>query len=327
MNPINRGVLLFNLGGPETLQAVRPFLYNLFSDPGIVRIKSDILRKTLAWLIAAVRHKKSENLYRQIGGGSPLRRITEEQAAALGLRLNAMGFPTRIYVGMRCWNPSIDEAVERILQDGITRLVLLPLFPQYSVTTTGSCLQYFDALQQRLGLKGRMEIFSADSWFDEPLYVESMADVIWQGLMRFSSRGAETIHLLYSAHSIPERYVRQGDPFLEQTHRSVDLINEQLDNAFPSTLAFQSKIGPVKWLGPSTKNTLAEMGRKRIGKVLAVPVSFVSDHIETLQEIGIAYRDLARQSGVGEFHRADAPNLHPRFIDALAHIAARTGRF
>jgi ferrochelatase len=327
MNPINRGVLLFNLGGPETLQAVRPFLYNLFSDPGIVRIKSDILRKTLAWFIAAVRHKKSEDLYRQIGGGSPLRRITEEQAAALSLRLKAMGFPTRIYVGMRCWNPSIDEAVERILRDGITRLVLLPLFPQYSVTTTGSCLKYFDILQQKLGLKSRMEIFSVDSWFDEPLYVESMADVIWQGLMRFSSKGTETIHLLYSAHSIPERYVRQGDPFLEQTRRSVDLINKQLDNAFPSTLAFQSKIGPVKWLGPSTKDTLAEMGRKRIGKVLAVPISFVSDHIETLQEIGMAYRDLARQSGIGEFQRADAPNLHPRFIDALAHIAARTGRF
>ncbi|MBN2319774.1 MAG: ferrochelatase [Acidobacteria bacterium] len=324
---MKRGVLLFNLGGPETLQAVRPFLYNLFSDPEIIRIKSDILRKTLAWLIAAARHKKSENLYRQIGGGSPLRRITEEQAAALSLRLNAMGFPTRVYIGMRCWNPSIDEAVERILQDGITRLVLLPLFPQYSVTTTGSCLKYFDILKQRFGLKDRMEIFSVDAWFDEPTYVESMADVIWQGLMRFSSKGAEAVHLLYSAHSIPERYVKAGDPFLEQTRKSVNLINEQLDNAFPSTLAFQSKIGPVKWIGPSTKSVLEEMGRKRIGKVLTVPISFISDHIETLQEIGIAYRDLALHSGIGEFHRADAPNLHPKFIDALARIACRTGCF
>jgi ferrochelatase len=324
---MKRGVLLFNLGGPEKLEAVRPFLYNLFSDPEIIRIKSDVLRKALAWLIAAVRHKKSENLYRQIGGGSPLRKITEEQAGALGLRLNAMGFPTRIYIGMRCWNPSIDAAVEKILQDGITRLVLLPLFPQFSVTTTGSCLKYFDVLDKKLGLRNRMEIFSVESWHEEPMYVESMADIIWQGQMRFSSKRSETIHLLYSAHSIPERYVREGDPFLDQTRQSVQLINEQLDNAFPSTLAFQSKVGPVKWLGPSTKDVLEEMGRNRVGKVLAVPISFVSEHIETLQEIDIAYRDLALHSGIGEFHRADAPNLHPKFIDALARIAARTGRF
>lgn len=172
-----------------------------------------------------------------------------------------------------------------------------------------------------------MEIFAVNSWFEEPLYVESMVDVIRQGLERFSSDGEETVHLLYSAHSIPERYVAEGDPFLEQTRRSVALINEKLNNAYPSTLAFQSKVGPVKWLGPSTKDILVEMGKKRTGKVLTIPVSFVSDHIETLQEIDIAYRELALQSGVGEFHRADSLNLHPQFIDALATIACRTGRF
>jgi ferrochelatase len=324
---MKRGVLLFNLGGPETIQDVRPFLYNLFSDPEIIRIKSDVPRKILAWCIASVRHKKSEKLYRQIGGGSPLRRITEDQAAALDSRLNSMGLPARVYVGMRCWKPSIDEAVERILNDGITRLVLLPLFPQYSVTTTGSCLKHFQILQQRFELKERMEIFAVDSWFDEPLYVESMADVIRQGLERFSPEHGETVHLLYSAHSIPERYVAEGDPYLEQTRQSVELINSKLNNSHPSTLAFQSRVGPVKWLGPSTRDTLAGMGRKRISKVLAVPVSFVSDHIETLQEIDIAYRELALQSGIGEFHRADSLNLHPQFIAALANIACRTGRF
>ncbi len=145
--------------------------------------------------------------------------------------------------------------------------------------------------------------------------------------MRFSEGTPEPVHLLYSAHSIPERYVTEGDPFPEQTRRSVDLINEKLGNACPSTLAFQSKVGPVKWIGPSTQDTVKEMGRKRIGKVLTVPVSFVSDHIETLQEIDIAYRDLALQSGIGEFHRADSLNLHPKFIDALANIACRTGKF
>ena len=324
---MKRGVLLFNLGGPETLQDVRPFLYNLFSDPEIIRIKSDTLRKMLAWFIASVRHRKSQNLYRQIGGGSPLRKITESQAAALDARLSAMGVPAGVYVGMRCWRPGIDEAVNRIRKDGITRLVLLPLFPQYSVTTAGSCLKYFQSLQQRFKLTERIEIFTVESWFEEPLYVESMKDMIRQGLARFSSRQDEPVHLLYSAHSIPERYVTEGDPFLQQTRKSVELINARLGNAHPSVLAFQSRVGPVKWLGPSTKDVLAQMGRKEIGKVLAIPISFVSDHIETLQEIDIAYRELALRSGIGEFHRADSLNLNPGFIDALANIACRAGQF
>jgi len=324
---MKRGVLLFNLGGPETLQDVRPFLYNLFSDPEIIRIKNDVLRKALAWFIASVRHKKSQNLYRQIGGGSPLRKITESQAAALGHKLESMGLSAHVYVGMRCSQPGIDEAVHRILEDGITRLVLLPLFPQYSVTTTGSCLKYFHALQRKLGLEERMEIFTIESWFDEPLYVETMARLIRQGLARFSSDRGEQVQLLYSAHSIPERYVTEGDPFLKQTQQSVELINAQLNHIHPSTLAFQSRVGPVKWLEPSTKDVLTEMGRQGTDKVLAVPISFVSDHIETLQEIDIAYRELALQSGIGEFQRADSLNLHPKFIDALASIASRTGRF
>lgn len=324
---MKRGVLLFNLGGPETIQDVRPFLYNLFSDPEIIHIKSDMLRKALAWFIASIRYKKSQNLYRQIGGGSPLRKITESQASELSSKLDSMGLPAQIYVGMRCWKPGIDEAVNQILQDGITRLVLLPLFPQYSVTTTGSCLKHFQMLEQKLKLKDRMEVFTVKSWFEEPMYVESIVDRIRQGLARFSPDQAGPIHILYSAHSIPERYVTGGDPFLQQTRQSVEFINRQLDNTYPSALAFQSKVGPVKWLGPSTKDVLAEMGRNGTGKVLTVPVSFVSDHIETLQEIDIACRELALQSGIKEFHRTDSLNLHPKFIDALANIACRTGQF
>lgn len=320
---MNRGVLLFNLGGPETIRDVRPFLYNLFSDPEIIRIKSDFLRKTLARFIARLRHGKSENLYRQIGGGSPLRRITEEQAAALESRLRAMGAPAHVYVGMRCWKPGIDEAVDRILDGGVTQLVLLPLFPQYSVTTTGSCLKYFRELERKHDLGRRMDIRTVETWFDEPLYLEAMADTIRAGLARFSPGREEPVRLLYSAHSIPERYVTDGDPFLDQTRRCVDLINAKLGNAFPSTLCFQSRVGPVKWLGPSTRDAIRDMGRKGIGRVLAVPVSFVSDHIETLQEIDIAYRELALRSGIGEFQRADSLNLNPKFIDALATIVSR----
>ncbi len=318
---MKKGVLLFNLGGPENLQDVRPFLYNLFSDPEIIRIKNNVLRKMLAWLIASTRQRKSRDLYRQIGGGSPLRKITEVQATALRDELRARREDAGVYVGMRCWKPTIDEAVKQILKDGITRLVLLPLFPQYSVTTTGSCLKYFQALDKKLGLSAKMEIATVESWFDEPLYIEAMADLIREGLRGFS--GPEKVHLLYSAHSIPASYVEDGDPYLEQTKRTVDLVNAQLDKAYSFTLAFQSRVGPVKWLSPSTRDVLVQLGREGNTRVLVVPISFVSDHIETLQEIDIQYKELAAQSGIREFRRAASLNVHPKFIAALAALARK----
>ena len=318
---MKKGVLLFNLGGPENLQDVRPFLYNLFSDPEIIRIKNSVLRKMLAWLIASTRQSKSRDLYRQIGGGSPLRRITEAQATALRGELRARSEDAGVYVGMRCWKPTIDEAVNQILKDGITRLVLLPLFPQFSVTTTGSCLKYFQALDKKLGLSAKMEIATVESWFDEPLYIEAMADLIREGLRGFS--GLEKVHLLYSAHSIPASYVEDGDPYLEQTKRTVDLVNAQLDKAYSFTLAFQSRVGPVKWLSPSTRDVLVQLGREGNTRVLVIPISFVSDHIETLQEIDIQYKELAAQSGIREFRRAASLNVHPKFIAALAALARK----
>ncbi len=320
---MQNGVLLFNLGGPETLQDVRPFLYNLFSDPEIIRIKSIILRKLLAWFISTARQGKSRDLYRQIGGGSPLRRITEAQAAAVGAKMHARGFPANVYVGMRCWKPSIDEAVKQVLEDQITRLVILPLFPQYSSTTTGSCLKYFETLSKKLGLADKVEILSVQNWFDEPLYLESMAELIREELRGFGDSEPENIHVLYSAHSLPARYIDEGDPYLEQTQQTVALIHSRLEPGYPSSLGFQSKVGPVKWLSPATNDVLAELGRKGITKVLVVPVSFVSDHIETLQEIDIAYKDLAIESGIREFRRAVSLNLYPKFIDALAELAIK----
>ena len=266
-----RGVILFNLGGPETLADVRPFLYRLFSDPDIIRIRSNILRNSLAWFIAATRQYKSRDLYRQIGGGSPLRRITEGQAKALQERLTTRGLPARVYVGMRCWNPTIDEAVSRILRDQITKLVVLPLFPQFSVTTTGSCFGYFRSVAEKTGLALSAQISYVDSWYAEPLYIQAMAELIQEAACGFAVASPEKIQLLYSAHSIPARYVREGDPYLEQTRKTVALINGLMGNVSPSTLAFQSKIGPVRWLEPSTKKVIEEFGRAGNGQVLAIP--------------------------------------------------------
>jgi ferrochelatase len=314
------GVLLLNLGGPETLEDVRPFLYNLFSDPEIIRIKNPILRKLLAQIISRTRQKKSRELYRQIGGGSPLRRITEAQAVALSALLESRGEKAGVYVGMRCWKPSIDEAIEQILADGVRKLILLPLFPQYSVTTTGSCFSYFRWLDKRWNLSGKLQISYIKDWYENSLYLESMAELIMEGLGQFASGTRSEVHLLYSAHSIPERYVNEGDPYLDQTKRCVDLINARLNVSNSWSLAFQSKVGPVKWLEPSTIDVLTNLAHSGVSKLLVVPVSFVSDHIETLQEIDIAYKALASNMGIAEFRRVKALNLFPKFIEALAGI-------
>ncbi len=320
---LDLGVLLFNLGGPETLADVRPFLFNLFSDPDIIRIKSNFLRRTLAWLIATARQGKSRDLYRQIGGGSPLRRITEAQADALSDVLAELGHRARVYVAMRCWHPTIDEAIERIATDRIGQLVVLPLFPQFSVTTTGSCFNYFRSAASRTGLVKYTRVCYVESWLEEPLYLEAMRDTIREAQGRFSGPDQSGIHVLYSAHSIPARYVAAGDPYEEQTKRTVALIHDGLGADLPRSLAFQSKVGPVKWLGPPTTEVIERLGKSGVKKLLIVPVSFVSDHIETLQEIDILYRDQARDAGITEFHRAPSLNVRPAFIKALANITLR----
>lgn len=319
------GVLLLNLGGPETLADVRPFLYKLFSDPEIIRIKNPLFRRLLAWIISRAREKKSQNLYRQIGGGSPLRRITESQAAALEAALAACGTPARVYVGMLCGKPSIDEAFGNITADGVRRLTLLPLFPQYSGTTTGACFRYIRTLAGRRDQLKTIEISFIENWYGNPLYINAITDMIMAGFERFPENERQDVHILYSAHSLPKRYIKEGDPYLDQTLRCISLINKRLNGRLSYTadysLAFQSKVGPVKWLEPSVENVLGTLARRGIRKILAVPVSFVSDHIETLYELDIAYRNLAAELGVTEFQRTESLNVYDGFIAALAEIA------
>ena len=322
---MKNGVLLLNLGGPETLADVRPFLYRLFSDPAIIRIKNPVFRRLLAWTISRTREKKSQNLYRQIGGGSPLRRITESQAAALEAALAERGTPARVYVGMLCGRPSIDEAFSGIIADGVGRLTLLPLFPQYSGTTTGACFHHIESLLRRRKLSEKIKIFHIEDWYKNTLYIESVTDMITAGLERFPEEERKDVHILYSAHSLPERYVKEGDPYHDRTRECVLLINDRLKKRFDFvadySLAFQSKIGPVKWLKPSVEEVLRILALRGIRNILAVPVSFVSDHIETLYELDIEYVKLASGLGITEFKRAESLNVHPKFIAALADVA------
>lgn len=316
------GVLLFNLGGPEKLADVRPFLFNLFADPDIIRLPWRALQKPLAWLISTQRHKKSRSYYEQIGGGSPLRRITEEQALNLEEALIKRNINARTYVGMRYWDPFIEEALDRIRADEIDHLVILPLYPQFSISTTGSSLNRMHAIT--VETDNRLPEHSVVcSWEDDPNYIEAMAAATREELAQFPDQDPAQTHILFSAHSVPVRYIDEGDPYLDQTKRTVELVMYRLGQDRPHTLSFQSKVGPVEWLTPATNETISKLAGMGVSQLLLVPVSFVSEHSETLYEMDILYRDLAKQAGITYYRRVPALNCRADFIEALATIVER----
>jgi len=321
---MRRGVVLFNLGGPETLADVRPFLFNLFSDPEIIRTRIPGIRKPLAWLIATTREKKSSGYYTLIGGGSPLRRITEGQAGALRDELQSRGMDTNVYVAMRYWHPFTSEAVTRILNDEINELVCLPLYPQFSVSTTGSSINEMKRLLRDKEQAGQMTPRYISNWHDEPGYIDVIARQISEEISQFPDPDPSRVHLVFSAHSVPQSYIERGDPYLSQTEETVRLVCDALGNCSPHTLSFQSKVGPVKWLEPSTDSALRSLRVQGVEQVLMIPISFVSDHIETLYELDILYRDLARDLRFGAYRRVPALNCDPAFIRVLADLVVKS---
>ncbi len=314
------GVILFNLGGPETLADVRPFLFNLFSDPEIVRLPIRALQKPLAWLISISRYKKSSSYYAQIGGGSPLRRITDEQAASLRDELKRRGIDANVYVGMRYWHPFTEKAIDEIVRDGITDLIVLPLYPQFSVSTTGSSFKDFVALLDRRDGIRQVRRRYITRWHTREPYINALAEQIIEEVNKFPDPDPPNVHLLFSAHGVPQSYIANGDPYLRHTQETMNKVCERLGNLSPAHLSFQSKVGPVKWLEPTTDRRLRELRAAGVEQVLAVPISFVSEHIETLYELDILYKKLAESLGFQAYRRVPAFNTRPGFIKALADL-------
>ncbi|MCC5630652.1 ferrochelatase [Nostoc sphaeroides] len=313
------GVLLLNLGGPDKLEDVGPFLYNLFSDPEIIRLPFRWLQKPLAWFIASRRTRTSQENYKQIGGGSPLRRITEAQGQALKEQLSHLGQEAKIYVGMRYWNPYTEEAIAQITQDNIEHLVILPLYPQFSISTSGSSFRLLEKLWQEDPKLQPIDYTVIPSWYKEPGYLQAMAELIAQELEQFPN--PDEVHIFFSAHGVPKSYVEEaGDPYQQEIEECTALIMQTLNRPNAHTLAYQSRVGPVEWLQPYTEDALKELGAKGVKDLVVVPISFVSEHIETLQEIDIEYREVAEEAGIHNFRRVPAPNTHPVFINALADL-------
>ncbi|MBO9999827.1 MAG: ferrochelatase [Cyanobacteria bacterium SID2] len=313
------GVLLLNLGGPDKLEDVRPFLYNLFSDPEIIRLPFPWLQKPLAWLISSLRAETSQNNYREIGGGSPLRQITEEQAIALENCLREQGCDTRVYIGMRYWHPFTEEAIECIQRDRLDKLVILPLYPQFSISTSGSSFRLLERIWDEDPSLQQIDYTVVSSWYDRPGYLRAMADSIAQELDRLPN--PDRAHIFFSAHGVPQSYVDEaGDPYQEEIEACTKAIIQTLDRPNDYTLAYQSRVGPVEWLQPYTEDAIVELAEKGVDTLVVVPISFVSEHIETLQEIDMEYREVAEEAGIHNFHRVPALNTHPVFIEDLADL-------
>ncbi len=307
------GVVLFQLGGPDSLEAVEPFLFNLFCDPDIIDFPfSRLGRRALAKLISKTRAKKASQHYAAIGG-SPIRRFTEQQADALEARLIREGLDARCVVAMRYWHPFTVEAVAQLMQAEVDQVVLLPLYPQYSGTTTGSSLNEW---QRRW--TNAVPTSCVPPFYTDPLYIAAVVERIDEALARFPDPAS--VPLVFSAHGVPVSVIEKGDPYQRQIEETVSLVMEQGGWFNDHRLCYQSKVGASRWLEPSLHQTLRKLGAEKRGEVCIVPISFVSDHVETLGEIDHCARQEARLLGIERFEMTQGLNDSPTFIQALAGL-------
>ncbi|HEY0460219.1 MAG TPA: ferrochelatase [Pyrinomonadaceae bacterium] len=314
------GVVLLNLGGPDSLEAVEPFLYNLFVDPDIINFPGSFLvRKPLARLISSKRHPRVQEQYKKIGGKSPLKEFTLGQAKLLEEKLNEK-FPARVYAAMRYWHPLTAEVLDEIEKEGIKKVILLPLYPQYSKATTESSVkEWKKQLNERGGIDG-LEWSLIEHYYDFPPYLDAFVERINQGFEKFPAQARARVNILFSAHGTPMKLVREGDPYSGHICETVSAVMARGGWENPHHLCFQSKVGPQKWLTPSTPDTIERLAAGGVKNMLVVPIAFASDHLETLFELGIEYRHVANEKGVVQYEVTEGLNYSEKFIDALSQL-------
>lgn len=315
------------------------FLYNLFADPDIIRLPGPLalLQESIAYFIAKRRAPKSRAAYESIGGGSPILKYSKAQAKLLAESLeDRYGLSVKTYIGMRYWKPFTEEALDAIRRDGINALVILPLYPQFSISTSGSSLRVLqEEFSKNPSQYGNMMHTVIPSWYDRPGYIKAMVDLIKKELDSFSeseiaeakveSPNLPPLHVLFSAHGVPKSYIEAGDPYQKQIEECVDKIGKELfksrtQDELQVHLSYQSRVGPIEWLRPYTDDVLPDLGEKGVRNLVVVPISFVSEHIETLEEIDIEYRELAEESGVVNWRRCPALNTDATFIKDMADM-------
>ncbi len=307
---MKQAVVLLNLGGPDSIESIEPFLTNLFSDREIFKIP--FFQETIAKIIAKKRAPKSSTQYKKIGNSSPINYWTELQRKKLSEELKEFGID--VFIGMRYWKPLISETAREIKMKNYEKVLLLPLYPQYSFSTTRSS---FNEWKKNYDLNNCIFV---ESYFNDPNYIKAINNRINQAFKKIENANYRNTAILFSAHGLPKSFIKKGDPYEQQIYKTVERVIADRDLNFKYFVSFQSKIGPVKWLKPSTIETIKIIAKNEINNLIVVPISFVSDHIETLFEIDIEYRKFANSIGIKNFVITEGLNDMSEFILALKFL-------
>ena len=323
-NKKNRyAVLLVNFGGPDSLRSVKPFLYNLFSEPTVLNFPiANVYRKPLAWLISNMRNKTSGEMYKKIGSMSPLIPMTYLQAEKLQTLFTKNELLIDVFIGFRYCKPFIEDVLTKTSLGHYKRLIILPLYPQYSYTTTGSVELVVDKWLKKKAERGRrgegeeeIKIHLIKHWHKDEDYIQSYVNLISNSLSNLDLRSTE---IIFSAHSIPVFNIENGDPYQEHITETANLIINKLNWKKRWHISYQSKLGPVKWLEPSTDTVIEQIAqRNKNTNILIVPISFICEHVETIFEIGVLYQEIAHKLGIKRFVRVPALNTDKYLIQAL----------
>ncbi len=311
MNKI--AVVLFNLGGPDSLDAVQPFLENLFNDPDIFKVP---FQKSLAKFISEKRAPKVQNEYKLIGGSSPINMWTEKQRLMLQTDLLKNNFDAEVFVAMRYWKPLTSETAKILAAKKFDKIILLPLYPHFSISTTGSS---FNEWKRVYGGEASNLIY-INSYPTNKYYLRAINQKIDESLLNFPEGERENVQLVFSAHGTPVSYVKKGDPYSRQIKETMEAVMKLRNHSHDYHLCFQSKVGPAKWLEPSTSDKIKELSLKGKKHLLVIPISFVSDHVETAFELNIEYRHVADECGIENYFVMNGLNDSDLFISALSDL-------
>ena len=314
---MKKAIILFNLGGPDKLENVEPFLFNLFYDPAILNLPK-FLRYPLAKLISNRRAPIAKKIYKELGGSSPILKLTIDQSNALEQRLNYTDneHEHKCFIVMRCWKPRADDVIKDVINYNPEEIILLPLYPQYSAATSGSSIKEWNDVCKKNNYEVKTSTICC--YPTNSLFVKSHVIEIEKKINKLNN-----YKLIFSAHGLPEKNIKKGDPYQWQVEQSVASIVKSLNmNNLDWILSYQSRVGPLKWIGPSTDDVIIK--NSKLGKkIVLVPIAFVSEHSETLVELDIEYKELANKNGCKDYIRIPALGINPDFINSLSTLVIK----
>jgi ferrochelatase len=318
---MKKAIILFNLGGPDKLENVEPFLFNLFNDPAILNLPT-FLRYPLAKIISNRRAPVAKKIYAELGGSSPILKLTKEQSEALETKLNQTQEKDeyKCFIIMRCWNPRAKDVIKDIQLYGPDEVVLMPLYPQYSAATSGSSIKEWKDVCKKNNY--HIKTSTICCYPTDQNFINAHTKEIIKKI-----KDLQNFKLIFSAHGLPEKNIKQGDPYQWQVEQSVKKIVESLnDENLDWVLSYQSRVGPLKWIGPSTETTIIE--NSKIGKhIVLVPIAFVSEHSETLVELDIEYKEIADANGCKNYTRVPALGINKDFIKAMSELIIKKNEY